>query len=184
MSDSKNHGLVILFTGLSGAGKTTLAKHLSAHIQENLKRIVSILDGDEVRTWLSEGLGFSEADRKKNILRVGKVAVEIAKHGGVVICAIIAPYEIARREMREMTRDHAHFVEVYVYAPKKVVQKRDVKGLYARSKKDKNLKLSGFGDVYEEPKNPDLIIDTHKHSIKSSIEKIIKYLNKNILGSR
>jgi len=177
-SISKRRGLVILFTGMSGVGKTTLAKHITHYIDYNLGRHATMLDGDEVRSWLSEGLGFSEGDRKKNILRVGKVALEIAKHGGVVVCSLIAPYESARDEIREIIQPYADFIEVYVHAPLKLIEKRDMKGLYAKSKKDKTVKMSGAGDTYEIPKNPHISIDTSKNNIKASVLKVINYIKK------
>jgi sulfate adenylyltransferase len=175
-SISRRRGLVILFTGISGVGKTTLAKHITHYIDYNLGRHATMLDGDEVRSWLSEGLGFSETDRKKNVLRVGKVALEIAKHGGVAVCSLIAPYESARNEIKEIVEPYADYVEIYLYAPLGLIKKRDTKGLYAQSKKDKSIKMSGAGDTYEIPKSPHLSIDTSKNNIKQSVVKVVKYV--------
>jgi len=173
-SVTSKRGLVILFTGISGVGKTTLAKKLAHYIDYNYGKYVSVLDGDEVRGWLSEGLGFSENDRKKNIMRVGKVALEITRHGGTAICSLIAPYADVRNDIREMIKPHADFFEIYVHAPLGVVKKRDMKGLYDRSKKDKTIKMSGVDDVYEIPKTPDIDIDSSRVSVEQAIKLIVK----------
>lgn len=174
----KKKGLIIFFTGISGVGKTTLSKKLANFLQKEKRKTVTVLDGDEVRTWLSTGLGFSEADRKTNMMRVGKVAIEIARHGGTVICALIAPYESTRNEIKKLSKPIAHFLEIYVHAPLDVLEGRDVKGLYEKAKSDKSIKMSGAGDVYEKPKSPDVDIDSSKVSIKEALAKILKALPK------
>ena len=153
-------GFVVLFTGLSGAGKSTLAHALVAMLRENGDRQVTLLDGDIVRKQLSSELGFSREHREINLRRIGFVAAEIARNGGIAICAPIAPYAATRRELRETVEAVGGFVEVYVSTPLETCEARDRKGLYARARAGLIEAFTGIDDPYEPPETPDIEIDT------------------------
>jgi sulfate adenylyltransferase len=167
-------GVCIWFTGLSGSGKSTTAEILTSLLLER-GRQVTLLDGDVVRTHLSKGLGFSPEDRDTNILRIGFVAGEIARHGGTVICAAISPYRATRNEVRKMVGDE-HFIEVFVDTPIEVCEERDVKGLYARARRGQITGFTGVDDPYEEPVNPELTLNTVKSDAISNARNIVDYL--------
>jgi sulfate adenylyltransferase len=167
-------GLCIWFTGLSGAGKSTTAEILTSLLLER-GRQVTLLDGDVVRTHLSKGLGFSREDRDTNILRIGFVAGEIARHGGTVICAAISPYRATRNEARKMVSDE-RFVEVFVDTPIEVCEERDVKGLYARARRGQITGFTGVDDPYEAPVNPELTLNTVEYSAEENAHRIASYL--------
>jgi sulfate adenylyltransferase len=167
-------GFCIWFTGLSGSGKSTTAEVLTSLLLERGKQI-TVLDGDVVRTHLSKGLGFSREDRDTNILRIGFVAGEIARHGGAVICAAISPYRSARNESRKMVGED-RFIEVYVDTPIDVCEQRDVKGLYARARRGQITGFTGVDDPYEEPVNPELTLYTINTSPEENAHKILRYL--------
>ena len=162
-------------TGLSGAGKSTIAGLLAARF-ERRGRTVTLLDGDVVRTHLSRGLGFSKEDRDTNIRRIGFVAAEVVRHGGAVICAAVSPYEAARNEAGQMVGAHS-FVLVYVATPLEVCEQRDVKGLYARARRGELKGLTGIDDPYEPPRNPDLVLttlDTDAEGCAARIERLLE----------
>jgi sulfate adenylyltransferase len=169
-------GVCIWFTGLSGSGKSTTAEILTSLLLEN-GRQVTLLDGDVVRTHLSKGLGFSREDRDVNILRIGYVASEIARHGGTVITAAISPYRATRNEARKMVGEN--FVEVYVDTPIEVCEQRDVKGLYARARRGQITGFTGVDDPYEEPVNPEIVLDTVNLTAEDNARKIIAFLEEN-----
>lgn len=171
-----NKGLTIFFTGLPSAGKTTLAQRLYYKLLEIQDKSISVFDGDLVRKSLSAGLGFSKKDRIQNILRIGFVAKEITKHGGIAVCAAIAPYEEARRINRKSIEEVGHYVEVYVSTPLKVCQKRDVKDLYKKAGKGLVEKMTGVQDAYEIPQHADLVIDTEKMNPDEAVQAILDYL--------
>ena len=163
MSASLSHrrrGFAVLFTGLPGAGKSTLAAALAAMLRERTGRPVTLLDGDAVRATLSAGLGYSRADRAVNLERIGFVAAEVVRHGGIAICAAIAPYASDRRALRETVEAHGGFVEVHVSTPLAVCEARDRKGLYARARAGLMQGLTGVDDPYEPPERPELAVDT------------------------
>jgi sulfate adenylyltransferase len=166
-------GICIWFTGLSGSGKSTTAEVLTSLLLER-GRQVSLLDGDVVRTHLSKGLGFSREDRDTNILRIGYVAGEIARHGGTVICAAISPYRATRNEVRKMVGEN--FVEVFVDTPIEVCEQRDVKGLYARARRGQITGFTGVDDPYEEPVNPEITLDTVNADPSMNARKIVAFL--------
>ena len=170
-------GLTIWFTGLSGSGKSTVAHGLVERLAE-YGRNVSMLDGDEIRTHLSKGLGFSKEDRDTNIHRVGYVAGLVAQHGGTTICAVISPYRAPRDAARKLSK--GNFVEVYFDTPIEVCEKRDVKGLYAKARtavaEGKGIGFTGVDDPYEAPLNPEVTIDTSKLSVQESADAIIAKL--------
>ena len=153
-------GLTIFFTGLSGSGKSTIANALLVKMLENGQRRVTLLDGDIVRKNLSKELGFSKEHRDMNILRIGYVAKEITKHGGVAICAPIAPYHNIRQEVRQMIESEGGFVEIYINTPLEECEKRDRKGLYAKARAGKIKGFTGIDDPYEVPENSEMSIDT------------------------
>jgi sulfate adenylyltransferase len=167
-------GFCIWFTGLSGAGKSTIAKHLANMLQE-YGRNPTVLDGDVVRTHLSKGLGFSKEDRDTNILRISFVAGEIVRHTGTVVCAAISPYRQARREARKMIPE-GHFIEVFVDTPLEVCEARDVKGLYARARSGEIKNFTGIDDPYEEPIEPEVKVETVGKAPKENAREIIDHL--------
>ncbi len=172
-------GLTIFFTGLPSSGKSTLAKHLYIKLQEIQERSISLLDGDVVRNNLSQGLGFSKDDRNINIERIGFVANEITKHGGIAICSAIAPYNSSRLKNRELISKHGRYIEIYLSTPLDICINRDVKGLYNSAQNNKGMKMTGIDDPYQVPQRAEIVIDTSQLSIKESIDKILKYLEEN-----
>lgn len=167
-------GACIWFTGLSGSGKSTTAEILTSLLLER-GRQVTLLDGDVVRTHLSKGLGFSPEDRDTNILRIGFVAGEIARHGGTVICAAISPYRATRNEARKMVGEE-RFIEVFVDTPIDVCEQRDVKGLYARARRGQITGFTGVDDPYEAPVNPEITLDTVGFTAEENAHNIIAFL--------
>ncbi len=153
-------GFTVFFTGLSGSGKSTIANALMVKLMEMGGRQVTLLDGDVVRQHLSSELGFSREHRDLNIKRIGYVASEITKNGGIAICAPIAPYTATRRQVREMIQAGGGFIEVHVATPLEVCEARDRKGLYAKARAGIIKEFTGISDPYEEPKTPELAIDT------------------------
>jgi sulfate adenylyltransferase len=153
-------GFVLFLTGLSGSGKSTIARNLADALAERGDRRVSLLDGDLVRQLLSAGLTFSRADRDLNIVRIGFVAAEIARHGGIAICAPIAPYADARTQVRKMVSEVGDFLLIHVATPLAVCEARDRKGLYAKARAGLISQFTGISDPYEEPADADLVIDT------------------------
>ncbi len=167
-------GICIWFTGLSGSGKSTTAEVLTSLLLERGKQ-VTVLDGDVVRTHLSKGLGFSRDDRDTNILRIGFVAGEIARHGGTVICAAISPYRATRNEARKMVGEE-RFIEVFVDTPIEVCEQRDVKGLYARARRGQITGFTGVDDPYEPPADPEITLYTTEASPEENAHKIVAFL--------
>lgn len=173
-------GVVIFFTGLSGSGKTTLAESLYAYLRENQDRGITFLDGDIIRQNLSKELGFSREDREANVKRIGFVASEIARHGGIVICCAIAPYESSRSSNHELISTHSNFVEVHHSTPLEVCMERDAKGLYAKVKQGIIKNFTGVDDPYEIPNNPEITIDTSKNTPQQSLEEMLRYLKQKL----
>lgn len=167
-------GVCIWFTGLSGAGKSTTAEVLTALLLER-GRQVTVLDGDVVRTHLSKGLGFSKEDRDTNIRRIGFVAAELVRHGGVVICAAVSPYRATRNDVRNMVGSE-HFVEVFVDTPLEVCEARDTKGLYAKARRGEITGFTGVDDPYEPPQRPELTLETVNPSPEENAAAILSYL--------
>jgi len=171
-------GITVFFTGLSGSGKSTLANIIYAKLVESGGRPVSLLDGDIVRQHLSSELGFSKAHRDLNIRRIGFVASEITKNGGIAICAPIAPYAETRRAVREMIEAHGAFIEIHVSTPLEVCEARDRKGLYAKARKGIIPEFTGISDPYEVPEHPEMQIDTGQLSPTEAAQAILLYLFK------
>jgi adenylyl-sulfate kinase len=170
---NKNPGFVIWFTGLSGAGKSTLSLPVAEQLVSSGRK-VEILDGDEVRTHLSKGLGFSKEDRDTNIRRIGFVAELLAKNGVVAIAAAISPYREVRDEVRRKVERHgAGFVEVYVSCPIEVLAARDVKGLYKKALAGEIRSFTGISDPYEPPLAPDVVVETDRESVAESVVKVL-----------
>ncbi len=167
-------GVCIWFTGLSGAGKSTTADVLTVLLLEH-GRQVTVLDGDVVRTHLSKGLGFSKEDRDVNIRRIGYVAAEIVRHGGVVICAAVSPYRATRNDVRNMVGKD-RYVEVFVDTPIDVCEQRDVKGMYAKARRGEITGFTGIDDPYEPPLHPEMTLDTVKHTPEENARLILEYL--------
>lgn len=155
---SQDRGCCVWLTGFSSAGKSTIAQLLTKHL-ETRGRIVTLLDGDVVRTHLSRGLGFSKEDRDTNIRRIGFVASEIVRHGGIVIVAAVSPYEATRNEVRRMVGPD-HYALVHVATPLEVCEQRDVKGLYMKARRGELKGLTGIDDPYEPPAAPDIRLTT------------------------
>lgn len=170
----KKQGLCLWFTGLSGCGKSTIASALIPMLMEH-GRQATVLDGDVVRTHLSKGLGFSKEDRDTNILRIGFVAGEIARHNGTVICAAISPYRATRNEARKMAGDD-RFVEIYVNTPLEVCEARDIKGLYAKARRGEIKGFTGIDDPYEEPVDAEIVLNTVDTTPDELARQIIEYL--------
>jgi len=167
-------GVCVWFTGLSGAGKSTTADVLVPLLLEH-GRQVTVLDGDVVRTHLSHGLGFSKEDRDLNIRRIGFVAGELARHGGVVVCAAISPYRATRNDVRAMVGND-HFVEVFVDTPLAVCEDRDTKGLYDKARRGEIKNFTGIDDPYEPPERPEIVIDTLDRTPEENARLIVEYL--------
>nr|WP_111300995.1 bifunctional sulfate adenylyltransferase/adenylylsulfate kinase [Paracoccus saliphilus] len=166
-------GFTVFFTGLSGSGKSTVANALMVKLMEMGGRPVSLLDGDVVRKHLSSELGFSKEHRDINIKRIGYVASEITKNGGIAICAPIAPYTATRRAVREMVEAGGAFVEVHVATPLDECEKRDRKGLYKLAREGKIKEFTGISDPYEEPKNPELRVDTTDIDVDAAAHQVL-----------
>jgi len=169
-------GITLFFTGLSGAGKSTVAKIVYAKFIESRGRPVTLLDGDVVRHNLSSELGFSKAHRDLNVRRIGFVASEITKNGGIAICAPIAPYSAMRKMVREMIEQHGAFIEIHVATPLDICEQRDRKGLYAKARKGIIPEFTGISDPYEIPETPEIRIDTSGLSPVESAQDVILYL--------
>ncbi|HEX6994129.1 MAG TPA: bifunctional sulfate adenylyltransferase/adenylylsulfate kinase [Gammaproteobacteria bacterium] len=166
-------GFTVFFTGLSGSGKSTIANALMVKLMEMGGRPVTLLDGDIVRKHLSSELGFSKEHRDLNILRIGFVASEITKNGGVAICAPIAPYAATRRQVREMIEPLGGFLEIHVATPLEVCEQRDRKGLYAKARAGIIKSFTGISDPYEEPEKPEMRIDTTELTPDLAAHRII-----------
>ena len=167
-------GACIWFTGLSGAGKSTTAEVLTVMLMEQ-GRQVTVLDGDVVRTHLSKGLGFSKEDRDVNIRRIGFVASEIVRQGGIAVCAAVSPYKATRQDVRNMVGAD-QFVEAFVDTPLEVCEQRDAKGMYAKARRGEIKDFTGIDDPYEAPETPEITLDTVAHSARDNAERILEYL--------
>jgi adenylylsulfate kinase len=166
-------GFTLWFTGLSGAGKTTISAVLVAELRARGARL-EVLDGDLVRETLSKGLGFSKDDRDTNIRRIAFVADLLSRNGVPVITAAISPYREIRDEAREMMGER--FIEAYVKASVETCEERDVKGLYAKARAGEIKEFTGVSDPYEPPLDPELVLDTEQHSPEESARMILEYL--------
>jgi adenylyl-sulfate kinase len=169
-------GFTLWFTGLSGSGKTTIADLVAPEL-ERRGLLVEKLDGDVVRTHLSQGLGFSKEDRDTNVERIGWVASRLTRHGAAVVVSAISPYAEARRKARAMVEAaHGVFIEIHVATPVEECERRDVKGLYAKARAGEIPEFTGISDPYEEPAAPELRLDTTALSPKESAQLVIATL--------
>lgn len=168
---------VLWFTGLSGSGKSTIANAVEDKLHQ-MGVHTYLLDGDNVRHGLSKDLGFNKEDRIENIRRIGEVAKLFVDGGMIVLSAFISPYRIDRAEVRSILEEQ-EFVEIFVKCPLSICEQRDPKGLYKKARKGEIANFTGITDPYEEPNNPEVIVNSHKHSIEHSVDKIIKYLSEN-----
>ena len=169
-------GFVLFLTGLSGSGKSTIARDLRDVLTERGDRRVSLLDGDLVRRLLSAGLTFSREDRDLNVTRIGFVAAEVARHGGIAICAPIAPFARARAQVREMVSEVGDFLLIHVATPVEVCEARDRKGLYAKARAGLITQFTGISDPYEEPADADLVIDTSLLTEHEAVAAVLRML--------
>lgn len=170
---SKGKGFTLFMTGLPSAGKTTLAEALRTALEQKHGRPVTVLDGDIVREMLSSGLTFSRSDRELNIRRIGYVAAEVTRHGGVCVCAAIAPFASARAEARARVAQFGRFYEIYVSTPLAVCETRDPKGLYKRARRGELKGMTGVDDPFEAPAAPDVAVDTSKLPAADAAERIL-----------
>lgn len=172
MPGPNGRGVCVWFTGLSGSGKSTTASALIRLIHER-GREITVLDGDVVRTHLSKGLGFSREDRETNILRIGFVAAEIARHGGLAVCSPIAPFDSTRAAVREMVEDAGGgFALIHVATPLEECERRDRKGLYAKARRGEIPDFTGISSPYEEPAEVVLKIDTTNRDIAECLREL------------
>ena len=169
-------GFTLFFTGLPSSGKSTLANAISLKLREIDDRQITLLDGDIIRTHLSSGLGFSQEDREKNITRVGFVAKEITKHGGIAICALVSPFLRARQVVRQMISEAGGFIEIYVATPLSVCEARDRKGLYKKAREGLIKQFTGVSDPYEPPESPEIMIDTASLTPFDVVDLIVEEL--------
>src|SRR5437870_11729524 len=168
-------GFTLWFTGLSGAGKTTIAELVGPELEER-GLTVEYLDGDVVRTHLSKGLGVSKEDRDTNIERIGWVAPRLTRHGAAVLASAISPYDETRKHARAMVEEVGTFVEVFVKATVDECARRDVKGLYEKAFKGEIKEFTGVSDPYEEPSDPELVVDTEEHSAEECAALVVARL--------
>lgn len=172
-----HQGFTVWLTGLSGAGKSTIADALAVELQRRGES-VEVVDGDAIRTTLSKGLGFSREDRDTNIARIALVCALLSKHGVAAISAAISPYAEARNAARQQIEN---FVEVYVECPLDVLKARDTKGLYAKAERGEIQHFTGVSDPYEPPVNPEIVVRTDLQSLDESVTKIVTYLEESAL---
>jgi adenylylsulfate kinase len=166
-------GTTVWFTGLPSAGKTTLGRALAERLQADGIERVELLDGDEVREFLSKGLGFSREDRDTNVLRIGWVAASLAKHGVLVLASVISPFAETRAAVRALHADKgAGFLEIHVATPVDVCSERDVKGLYAKQKAGELSGLTGVDAPYEPPTAADAVVPTHEQTLDESVAQL------------
>ena len=170
-----NNGFTLWFTGLSGAGKSTIAEIVGPRL-EDAGRVVEYLDGDVVRTHLSKGLGFSKEDRDTNIERIGWVASRLTRNGAAVLVSAISPYEETRQKARKLVEEHGGFVEVFVEASVEECARRDVKGLYEKAFAGEIKEFTGVSDPYEQPSAPELVLHTEGESPEESAERVLAKL--------
>jgi len=170
--------VTIFFTGLSGSGKSTIARVLLVKLLEMGGRPVTLLDGDLVRKQLSSELGFSKEHRDLNIKRIGYVASEITKNRGIAVCAPIAPYDATRKEVRRMVEAGGGFVLVHIATPLEVCEARDRKGLYAKARAGLVKEFTGISDPYEEPADAEMVIDTTTTTAAEAAQQVLLHLEK------
>lgn len=178
VSDSRgSDGAVILFTGLSGAGKSTIARAVAERISAGGEAHAVLLDGDHVRTELASELGFGRSDRETNLLRLAWVAARVAEAGGIAVCAPIAPFEVTRQGMRAKVEPESPFIVVYVSTPLAIAEQRDRKGLYEKARAGLIPDFTGIDSPYEEPLDADVIVDTSRRSVEECAAQVLAVLS-------
>lgn len=171
--ENYNDGFTLWFTGLSGSGKSAIADRVAIRLEREYGNQVERLDGDIVRQHLTSDLGFTKKDRNTNIERVSFVAKLLSRNGVSVVASFISPY----RERRNKTRDMVtNFIEVFVNCPVEVCEERDVKGLYKKARKGEIENFTGISDPYEEPEDPEILVNTHEEEVEESVKKVMDYL--------
>lgn len=175
VGEARRRGLAIFLTGLSGAGKTSIARELGARLGV-LGYEATLLDGDDLRSRVSPDLGFSRSDRQANLRRAGIIASEVVKHGGIAICSFIAPYAQSRKELREMIEQHGRFFLVHVSTPLYECERRDSKGLYVKARTGLLASFTGVSDIYEPPADCETAIDTTGLTVHVSTDRIVRGL--------
>jgi adenylyl-sulfate kinase len=168
-------GLAIFLTGLPAAGKTSIARELGTRLA-SLGRCVTMLDGDELRSRVSPDLGFSRSDREANLRCASVIATEVVKHGGIVVCSFVAPYEQSRQEFRDSVQEHGKFVLVHVATPLNECERRDPKGLYRKARVGILARFTGISDLYEVPRHSDIAIDTTALTVTESADLVVRGL--------
>tara|TARA_B100001094_G_scaffold318381_1_gene361861 strand:- start:2348 stop:4045 length:1698 start_codon:yes stop_codon:yes gene_type:complete len=174
----EKQGFTLFFSGLSGSGKSTIANGVLVKLLENGNRRVTLLDGDIVRTHLSSELGFSKAHREINVKRIGYVASEITKNGGIALCAPIAPFKESRQINRNLINQYGNYIQIFVSTPLEECERRDVKGLYAKARAGELKGFTGIDDPYEIPQDCELVIDTTNISPEEAVQEVMLYLEK------
>lgn len=173
-----DQGFTVFLTGLPSSGKSTLANALMLKLREKTKRKMTLLDGDIIRNHLSKGLGFSQEDRETNITRVGFVATEVVRHGGIAICALVSPFVKPRNLVRGMVQEVGGFIEVHVATSLEVCEDRDRKGLYKQARLGVVKQFTGISDPYEEPVSPEIVIDTASMNPEEAVDFLIKEITR------
>jgi sulfate adenylyltransferase len=176
---STPRGFAVFLTGLSGSGKTTIANALHPQLAARTRRPLTLLDGDVVRQFLSSELGFSREHRDLNVRRIGWVAADIIRHGGMVICAVIAPYDDGRKEVRRMIEPLGGFLLVHVSTPLEVCESRDPKGHYSKARAGELPQFTGVSDPYEPPTDAELTVNTEMTSTEEACAQIMSWLESN-----
>ncbi|WFO75997.1 adenylyl-sulfate kinase [Desulfurococcaceae archaeon MEX13E-LK6-19] len=166
-------GFVVWFTGLSGSGKTTIAKGVMEKLRKEGYR-VELLDGDWVRKTINPDAGFTREERRRHLLRVAWIARLLARNGVIVLCSFVSPYRSVRKEIREIIEEEVPFIEVYVKCSLEECIRRDPKGLYKKALRGEIPHFTGISDPYEEPENPDLIVDTEHNTIEENVKKVME----------
>ncbi len=168
-------GFVVWFTGLPASGKTTIANGVAKELREKGFR-VEVLDGDWVRKTINPDAGFTFEDRRRHLLRVAWIARLLARNGVIVLCSFVSPYKSVRKEVREIIEEEVPFIEVYVKCSLEECIRRDPKGLYRKALAGEIKHFTGISDPYEEPENPDLILDTEHDDVATNVAKVLNYL--------
>ncbi len=169
-------GVILWFTGLSGSGKSTLAHHVEKQLAQR-GNLTYVLDGDNIRHGLNKNLGFTPEDREENIRRIGEVAKLFSESGVITMAAFISPYKRDRDRIRNLV-DEGEFIEIYVKVPLEVAEERDPKGLYEKARSGEIDNFTGIDAPYEEPENPEIMIDTGSTDLEESVETVVTYLEK------